>query len=282
MNTLLVPTDFSKGSLVAVKYAIQFAQKTERKILFFHSTFILIPIRSSNTTYLHAVQSNKTNKLKELITFIDKAYQSLNIKRDETRTKFLVKHNHFAVDSILEAINEQFIDLIIMGTHGATGFRKVIFGSNTAKVLEQAYCPVLAIPAKYKYSPIKKISYAVSDIQLIKKELKIIIEIANKFDASIDIVHIVGGSKSDIKLDNIEPAKILTNLTHHFKYYKLNLYIVDGKDKPLVQELNRFVKHQKSELLVMLTNKRSFFDKVFNSSQTKELAYNLNIPLLAI
>jgi len=282
MRTLLVPTDFSKGSLEAVRYAIQFAEKTERKILFFHSTFIIIPTRSSNTAYLHAVQSNKVNKLKQLITFIDKAYISVNIKRDESRTKFLVKHDHNAVDSILEALNEQFIDLIIMGTHGATGFRKVLLGSNTAKIIEQAYCPVFAIPAKYKYKPIKRISYAASDIEKLAKELKKVIEIANKFDAVIDVVHIVGGTKSNIKLENIDPGKTLSNLTRQLKFHKLHLYIIDGKEKPLVQELNRFVKHQKSELLIMLTAKRSFFDKMFNSSQTKELAYNLNIPLLAI
>jgi hypothetical protein len=70
MKTILVPTDFSNCSADAIKYAIQFAAKTERKLLFFHSTFLLIPIRSSNFAYLNAVKADKETKLKLLIKYI--------------------------------------------------------------------------------------------------------------------------------------------------------------------------------------------------------------------
>ena len=282
MRTILVPTDFSKCSAEAVKYAIQFAQKTERKIIFFHSTFLLIPTKSSTTAYLYAVKSDKENKMKILMKSIDDAYHSLNIKREEYQTKFIIKFGNSVVENVMETINEQFIDLIIMGTLGATGFRKILFGSNTAKVIEQAYCPVLAVPGKFKFTPINKIAYATLDMDTLKKELKGVVSIAQKLNASIDIVHIIGGTKSAIKPEIFDVNKFITALSKRLKFYNFGFYIIDGKDRPLADEINKFAAHQKSDMLVMLTQKRGFFEKLFNPSKTTELAYNLHVPLLAI
>ena len=282
MRTILVPTDFSKCSLQAVKYAIQFAQKTERKIIFFHSTFLLIPTRSSTRSYLYSVKSDKDNKMKFLIQFIDDAYHSLNIKRDQFRTKFMIKFGNSAVKNIMETINEQFIDLIIMGTHGSSGFRKILFGSNAIKVIEQAYCPVLAVPAKFKFKSIDKIAYAGSDIDKLKKELKSVVQIARNLNASIDIVHIASGSKLKMKSENFEVDKFVITLSKQLKFYNFGFYIIDGKGRSLADEINKFVAHQKSDMLVMRTKKRGSFDKLFYPSQTAELAYNLNLPLLAV
>lgn len=283
MRTILVPTDFSECSADAVKYAIHLAEKTGRKLLFFHSTFLLIPSRSSNVAYLNAVKSDKEAKLKTLSGFIEKIYRSLNIKRDEKNIKFLVKRGHSVVESINEVIDEQFIDLIIIGTHGATGFRKVFVGSNTASVIEQSYCPVLAIPHKYKFDGIKTIAYASSDLDNLKKELKRIIPVAQKLEASLEIFHITAGAESLIKKDEKYNSEIfIKSLSRHFKFYNMNLHVIDGGKNTLADAIKNFVKHNKPDMLVMLTYKRGFFHKIFHASQTKEISYQLNVPLLAL
>lgn len=282
MKTILVPTDFSNCSADAIKYAIRFAAKTERKLLFFHSTFLLIPTRSSNFAYLNAVKADKETKLKLLIKYIDKIYTSLNIKRDEATTKFQVKFGNSLVENITEIINEQFIDLIVMGTHGATGFRKVFMGSNATKVIEQSYCPVLAIPHKFKFSAIKTIAYAAADLNNVKKELKKVISIAVKLDASLEIFHIATAKESLLKYQKFNSKEFLQSITHHYKFYNLGLYVIDGSDKDLSTAINSFITHNRPSIVVTLTQKKGFFEKLFATSQTKELAYNLKVPLLAI
>jgi len=282
MRTILVPTDFSNCSADAIKYAIQFAAKTERKLLFFHSTFLLIPTRSSNFAYLNAVKADRETKLKLLIKFIDKIYHSLNIKRDEAITKFVVKFGNSLVENITETINEQFIDLIIMGTHGASGFRKVFMGSNTTKIIVHSYCPVLAIPHKYKFSEIEKLAFASSDLNKVKKELKQVVAIAKKFDASLEIFHVVTEKGSLKQYEQFNSKEFMNSLTHHFKFYKLSLYVIDRGDKNIATVIDSFVKHNKPNILITLTQKRRFFERLFNTSHTEELAYNLKVPLLAI
>lgn len=282
MRTILVPTDFSDCSADAVKYAIHFAEKTGRKLLFFNSTFLPIPKGSSAKNHLNAVKSVKELKLKTLIRFIEKIYASLKIKRDENNTRFLVKVGNSVVVNITETINEQFIDLIIIGTHGATGFRKTFFGSNTASIIEQSFCPVLAIPNKYKFDGIKTIAYASSDLNKLKKELKKIIPITQKLEASLEIFHITGVADARFKWKDFNSKEFMKFLSRHFRFYNMSLYVIDGEKNSLINEIRDFVKHKKPEMLAMLTHKRSSFEKIFNSSKTKEISYQLNVPLMAL
>lgn len=282
MRTILVPTDFSDCSSDAVKYAIHFAEKTERKLLFFNSTFLLIPAGSSAKKHLNAVKSDKELKLKTLIEFIEKIYASLKIKRDENNTRFLVKVGNSVVVNITETISEQFIDLIIIGTHGATGFRKVFFGSNTASIIEQSFCPVLAIPHKYKFDGIKTIAYASSDLNKLKKELKKIIPVTHKLEASLEIFHITRIEEARFKWNDFNSKEFMKSLSRQFRFYNMSLYVIDGEKNRLINEIRDFVKHKEPDLLAMLTHKRSSFEKVFNTSKTKEISYQLNVPLMAL
>ena len=67
-----------------------------------------------------------------------------------------------------------------------------------------------------------------------------------------------------------------------FKFYNLGLYVINGSDKDLSTAINSFITHNKPSIVVTLTQKKGFFEKLFATSQTKELAYNLKVPLLAI
>ena len=250
--------------------------------MFFHSSFVLIPTRSPKRDYLNAVKSDKEAKLKALTEFIDKIYSSLKIKRNKNNTKFLIKFGDSVVQNITETVIEQLIDLIIIGTHGATGFRKVFFGSNTASVIEQSNCPVLAIPNKYKFNDIKTIAYASSDLNNLKKELKKIIPVAQKLEASLEIFHITVVVEARVKWEKFNSKEFMQSLSRYFRFYNMSLYVIDGENNVLINEIKDFVKHNKPDMLTMLTHKKSFFEKIFNTSQTKKISNQLNVPLMAL
>lgn len=282
MKTILVPTDFSECSSDAIKYAIHFAEKTDRKLLFFHSTFILIPTRSSNSTYLQTVKLEREVKLKLLIEFVDHIYSTLNIERDANKTKFYVKFGNSVGENILELLNEQFIDLIILGTHGNTAFTKFFTGSNTAYVIEQSYCPVLSIPYEYKFAGIKSIAYASSDLGNLKKELKQIITIAQKFSASLTLFYVTTDETDVNSCEKFKSKEYRESLIKHFKFENISLQIINGEEKILVDSIGSFVKNNKPDMLIMLTQKRGFFNKFFDQSQTKEISYQMTVPLLVL
>ena len=282
MKTILVPTDFSKCSSDAIKYAIHFAEKTDRTLLFFHSTFLLIPTKSSNSTYLRTVKLERELKLKMLTEFVENIYSSLNIERAINKTKFYVKFGNSVVDNIFELLNEQFIDLIIMGTHGSSAVNNFFTGSNTASVIEQSYCPVLAIPFKYKFAGIKSIAYASSDLDNLKKELKQIITITQKLAASLIVFYVATNNTSTNTYEKFKSKEFRESLVKHFKFENISLQIINGEENILVDSIGSFVKNNKPDMLIMLTHKRGFFNRIFDVSQTKEISYQMTVPLMAL
>lgn len=280
MKTILVPIDFSKCSLSAINYAIQYAEETGSKLVFFHSTFIFIPTSTSVSVYFDSVNSDKIDKMKKLETFIENAYKSQSIKRNEARTKLVVRFGVSPVDNILEMIHEQFIDMVIMGTHGASGLKK-IFGNNTTKIIEQAICPVLAIPTRFKFKGIKKILYAASNIHTLQKELKQIIPFAEQFNSVVDVVHLIE-NKSKIKVANLDADTILNKLISSLKYPGMRLYIIDTGSGSIMAGLEKSVKNRTPDIIIMRTRQQGLFDKLFNRSKTKEMAFHLETPLLTV
>ncbi len=69
------------------------------------------------------------------------------------------------VDEALSLIADYKIDIVVMGTHGASGITELILGSNTASVIEKAPVPVLAIPANAVYTGINNVVYAYDEIK---------------------------------------------------------------------------------------------------------------------
>lgn len=279
MKTILVPTDFSACSAAAVKYAIVFANKTDKKLLFIHSTFLLIPTSSTNMTYMMAVKSNIATKMKALKKFIDDTYAELGLKRNLSTTKLVVKFGTSVVDNIQEIIDEQFIDLIILGTHGASGFKKFLFGSNATAIIQNINTPVLAIPHKYKYNGISNIAYAASDLINLKKEIKKIVSVARMLDASLNIFHIDKEKSNQKKTE----AETLTNkLRQHFEFYNINITIIEDWDKDILTAIKDYTKRKPVDILVMQHQKKNLLERLFMGSQTKEMAYDLKVPLLAM
>lgn len=283
MKTILVPTDFSAPAKVAVRYAIEIAKQGNFKIVFQHSTFVLPPPRTPYTSFLKRVYKQRDATLKKLTRHIDTIYKGLGITRDRHRTKFIVKHDPSVADSILETTREQFIDLVIMGTRGASGMRKFFFGSNTSTVIENTECPVLAIPYRHVFKKIQTIAYAAQELKIDKKELRKIIPIAQSFDATIQIFHVVNKLSSNRQAENVDMESQVTDIIHALKYPKIEMYIdTERVNGDVLNGIEDFTKTTKADMLVMLTRKRGFWGKLFDKSKTSELALRLKTPLLAI
>lgn len=278
MNTILVPTDFSKCANNAVKYAILLAEKNSHRLIFFHSAFLPIPTLSQTSVYLKAVDAEKKNKIKILEENINKIYKSLSKKRDEKETSLKVMFNSNIVEDIMEIQQSEGVDLIIMGTKGASGLKEVFMGSNTTKVIEKAKCPVIAVPEDASFEGIRQITFATdyhkSDIDALKK----LIEIAKPFNAQINVIHVCDEELTHYAEEaGIERFKFLA--LKKIKYDKISFEVVFGKY--LEKVLRNHIQKQSSDLLAMSTQERNPIEKILETSSTKTMAYHTSIPLLA-
>ena len=183
MKTLLVPTDLSKAAEAAVNFAISFAQKEKTEIVLLHvfRLKVVFPGESGEVDPKFAFEEQETiSKL-----MLKRCKQITDSKKVKCR---YISTMGMAVDEILAVEEKIKPDFIVMGTKGASGAKKVILGSNAAKVIEKSTSPVIAVPEGVKFGGIKKITYATdyheADISAIRK----LVEIAKPFRASINVL----------------------------------------------------------------------------------------------
>ena len=252
---LLIPIDFSVASENALNYGLSLASKIGAKIVLLH-TYNFKPMVDISGQY---------------ISFSDLKAQTLaqgEQKLHELKTKITASHPEISLeyllmqDNLAEAVEavckEQNIDLVVMGTKGASGFEEYLVGTNTAVVIESIKSPVLVIPSKAKFHDIKKILFT-TDFQFDDVEsLEALVEIAKIFKAKIEVVHF----SKDIKLDE-ELLDWLKEICEERVDYKLINFTNLLEGSTMLNTLNKLIKKREVDLVSMSASDKPFLKKIF-------------------
>jgi len=284
MNCILVPTDYSETANKAARFAISMAKKTNAKLVFVNQISILEVTTNTAFTgiYVPVPERQMEAAAEELKRSIKKVFTSMKLKMDDFKTECILLTGVGTVELILEAVKKNKCDLIVMGTHGASGFRKFIIGSNATRVIENASVPVITIPSSFSTrKTIKKIGYA-TDFENIEKDLKKLIPIANAFDAAIEIFHIGPNFPESAKARNFKPnedLKKLSEKTGFNKYFYVD--IATRFENDFFTGVETYQKKHKPDMLYMVTKPRNWVDKLLDPSKSKEVAYHTTLPLIS-
>jgi nucleotide-binding universal stress UspA family protein len=140
IKRILVPTDFSDCSQAGVEYAISLAKDFEAQIYLLH--VMEPPVYGIDFSLMDpGVLPSMKN---QLVKMVQKLVDRLREEGIEAVGDFVTG---VPSTEIVKAAKKQVADLIIMGTHGRTGFAHVMLGSTAERVLQQAHCPVLTVKA---------------------------------------------------------------------------------------------------------------------------------------
>jgi hypothetical protein len=152
-------------------------------------------------------------KLKEVLKKI--AQELPNNKKHKFYT--LTDYNFF-IESIRKQVKEKNIDLIAMGTKGASGLKEYIVGSNTGDVITKVKCSTLVVPENAKYVPLNEVAFPTDfTANYDFKTLQPILDILNKSNASLRIVHI---NKKDepLHIDQQTNKNLLDDFFENLEY----------------------------------------------------------------
>ena len=143
IRTILVPVDFSDGSLAGLKYAIKFANNLRARIIVLHVTD-LGPVMMTtacghydSATYLAAARRRCDDRMQAFLERVD--FGSVPVDA--------LAVAGYCPTAIYEAAAKHAADLIIISTHGRTGLRHALFGSIAEGTVRHAGCPVLVVPS---------------------------------------------------------------------------------------------------------------------------------------
>ena len=273
MQSILVPTDFSDNALPAMRMAISLADKADLRLIFLH---VADPIKpgDAEAKIAQIAKAKLTETVEEL-------YADMQLPFFPEKVEFEVRISFLIHESIIEASNGQ-ADLIIMGTRGASGVKRVLMGSNAVGVIEKSNCPVLTIPVGYEVKPVRTVAYA-SDLVKIEEEMPQIISFARVFEAQVDVFHVFPVHPHEIDIEHLDNHLFLENLKTVYHYEKINLHFVNtGKENRLAEGIEIYIKCYKPDVVATVMKKRGWLDKILDSSKTEELVFQSKIPLLAL
>lgn len=267
--TILVPTDFSIPSKVAVLYAARLAKKLKADI-------VLLAVINVNIA-TDAILDWKKREEHMVDTTRHEAEQLIREVKEEIQEEIKIEYRSIMgfpfKDMVENIIVDDGLDLIIMGTKGATGLKKVLIGSNAASVIDNSSVPVLTVPADTIFKPVKKIVYATNMLS-ITEEIKPLVMFASIFDAVIQVLHVLPGDSSKI----IDGKSLVADLIKITNYPKISFHV--SRNDNIAEEVDAFVIEKKADMLAMFTHKLDYYEKLFSKSVTRQLAFHAHLPLL--
>jgi nucleotide-binding universal stress UspA family protein len=155
MKNILVPCDFSKPAINALRFALDVSGQSKGTIHLLH----IIELPVVHDIMLMPVLNFEKQLLDDLRENTEKNFKKITDKYTAADVKMVVKTQFGSVSRMIQNyIENESIDIVVMGSHGATGVREFFMGSNAEKVVRNSPVPVLVIKDYYK-GPIKNIVF---------------------------------------------------------------------------------------------------------------------------
>jgi len=274
---ILIPTDFSKNALNATRYALDLYAKLNCEFYFLnvfrldsYTTGTLIIPEPGSAQYEAAKAESEEGFLKLL--------DILELHHDNQKhTYHPISTFNFLSEAIKQVIADKDIDLVVMGTKGASGSRGVIFGSNTVNTMEKVTeCPVLAVPEDVRFAALKEIVFPTNYKSTFKrKKLNYLIEINKMHETSLRILYV--NKKWELTEPQENNKQLLADI---FEGVDHSFHTLSEKD--VAKGITSFVESRDSDMIAFINRKHFFFGSVFSKPLVKEIGYNATVPILAL
>ena len=269
MKRILVPTDFSTQAENALKVAVQIAEKHDSEIYLFHT--VELPS--------HLTRATNTGALPESIYFIkltEKRFADIlerpyleNVTINQT-----IGHGEIYED-ILNAVKDKNIDLIVMGSHGASGFKEMFIGSNTEKVVRTSSIPVLVIKNEHENFEVTDFVFATDFSEECREPYTKAQSFAKTLGAKMHLLYI--NTPSGFKTTT-EAHEIMNNFIKGMgaENYTLNVF----NDTSVEKGILNFAKQNNMQLIGMSTHGRKGLAHFFNGSISEDLVNHAKMPVI--
>lgn len=273
MKNILLPTDFSENSKNAVNFALKFFEGQTCTFYILNSQkpsgYITADVLygAPGTSVYEGILNDNKKELEKMVQFCESISEKENFS-------FVPKIDFDnIVDAVKQAVALNKIELIIMGSNGATGAAEVVFGSNTLKVIRNVDCPVIVVPEGYSFEKINSVLLSLNyQYEVSNKSLSVVSEIVKKHEAFLKIL--------EIEEENIELATKRNQSEEVFKEIGFERFTM--KNIPASIAINAFEQLIPIQLHAMVVERKSFLNRFIFGSETSKISYGSPVPLLVL
>lgn len=272
MKKILFPTDFSEAATNAFVHALEFAKIVKAELVLLHT--FEIPVYDSQFFPENYASIYSSIELAKFEMFKDEIPKLRAIAAERKLDDIVIKHRLMDGDLIYNlrnAVEEDQIDFVIMGTTGVSDWTKFFTGSNTNSVISEVKVPVLCVPVDAKFKKIKTIGFTTRYREKDKAELKKVLKIAKKTDAKVKSLY-VKTSSTDVSDATIKEWE------REFANENVEFLVLPSDE--VKETILDFILYKDIDILTTITHKRSFFEGIFDSSFSQKITKEVSIPVL--
>ncbi|MFB6258910.1 MAG: universal stress protein [Flavobacteriales bacterium] len=273
MERILVPTDFSEASENAAGFAADLARRTGADLYLLH--VMEVPTHSTNYTF------EEYQEVPEGIALMKAAKERFQQFKDKPIFKDVnvIEAVQFerTYENIVQQAKNHEIDLIVMGSHGATGMREMFVGSNTERVVRMAHCPVLTVKQKLAPDQINDMVFASDFNSEIYGNFPRIKKLAELFDARIHLLKVVTPNQFEASSKSHREMQALAE-EFQLKDHTANVY----NDEYVEAGILHFADSIDADLISLSTHGRRGLVHLINGSLAEDVANHAERPVLSI
>ena len=272
MKTIIVPTDFSEISNNAIEYAIDLAKATGGSILLFHAYQVPVSMTDVPIVLLSVEDLQKANENK-----MDEVKRSVQEKTGDAIKVYGETKLGDTVDELEEVCNKVKPFAVVMGTKGATGMERVLFGSTTLTTIRHLSWPVIVVPPGKKYSTIKKIGFACDFREVVNTTpTHFIKDFVKEFGAELHVLNV------DYKNSHFKPDTPQESVLLHTMLEDLNPKYDFIEEANIEVGIEKFAEKNDLDLIITIPKKHKLLDGLFRKSHTKDLIFHSHLPIMCV
>lgn len=272
MKKILLPTDFSDAATNAFVHALEFAKIVNAELILLHT--FEIPVYDSQFFPENYATIYSSIEFAKFEMFKDEIPKLRAIAAERNLGDIVIKHRLMDGDllfNLKNAVEEDQIDFVIMGTTGISDWTKFFLGSNTSSVISGVDVPVLCVPVDAKFKKIKTIGFTTRYREKDKKELKKVLKIAKKTNAKVKSLY-VKTSNSDVTDVTVKEWE------KEFAGENIEFLVLPSDE--VKETILDFILYKDIDILTTIKHKRSFFESIFESSFSKKITKEVSVPVL--
>ena len=277
MKRILVPTDFSKTSQIAMETARDIALKVKGELLLLH----VVEEASGDSYNVEGEAAFNANAEERLFTLklIERARKLLQKQADDPKLSGIKVKTLLRLGTPFHGmqtiIAEQKVDLVVMGTSGQTELDQMLIGSNTEKVVRHAHCPVLTVHKKPANADFKNIVYATSlnaDEEIFSR---IVRSLQQLYEATIHLVYVntPGNFQREVVV-----RKYMQDFAKRLQLKNFTIHVFS--DRTEEEGIIYFAEQVNADLITMATHGRTGFAHVISGSIAEEVVSHSRRPVL--
>jgi nucleotide-binding universal stress UspA family protein len=267
MKPIIVGTDFSEGSYMALELAIDVANR-------FQSDIILIWARREKLLFSDEQLDTMTNLAQDKLQMLCDKYQPA-MKYGKMRWQIT---NGKVAPALATTATRELASMIIIGTNGASGFEKYWIGSQAVRIVQDSPCPVLTVRQGYDFH--KKLERIVVPLRVnanSRQKVPPAASMAKIFDSEVHILALL-----DMKEEEGTLKAYVQQAIDYLEKEGVEYKVESREYSNYCDTVMNYCDYIKADLVVINTEQDRIISQIFLGTNAQQIVHRSQIPVLCI